>query len=731
MAFQHSFWKTKPVESWTEQDVSDWIGSLGASLKPLQSNFVGIDGTQLLSISLDCRIHNSLQRKIFKKKLNAIKQQNEVNKNNNSDSKLSLIQSRLSLMGLQNQGNTCYLNSAIQALLQTPKLTHYFRKAKIHSIGYNSSMLHEWVKICQYAIKHSNNSYRPSAIYKKVVQSHNSYSFGSQDDAFFALTSIIGQLDDEINDNNYGPSRYIMSKSSTSKPLNKCEIIEQFEFQQNPMQSNIVRCLMDGIKATKRTCLECTKYWNIIYESQRTVSLPLISNKTKLKMLLLIDNKQFIFHTSDVMSYASINVLKYYIQQHIFNETKGNVKIELQNIEIAQIVKSEYTLRNTKRLIHFFKPNDKCSELNATTFAICKLKQNKLDDRDVLVLSMIYDIDKYNIMNNKLDYGFETISIGDKKITGELIMQKIDKISSEFNQDKEQILHSVCFYENEIIQKYSFYNLNPDINVFINVLLPKPYKDSPEQVTKTEYITQVISNNIHNFAICQLVELDARKGLNGKLVEVLFYESKEERWKCEEFNKSQIRKYIGVKENNLRKIMNVKINFDILNRLFKTYIQYDMNKKEILLTDINECINIITKTEIHDNNSCSLKCEFCNKYSTLIKQEIEIIKEPQILIFNLERAIRDNNERQYSNYWQKKTHLVNFNVNNFKYGESEYDLYGVCNHHGSSTSYGHYTAYVKTIDDNRWFIANDSQTNPMVETNVVTSGALMLMYKKK
>eukprot|EP01084_Bolivina_argentea_P244804 410018_1 len=206
-----------------------------------------------------------------------------------------------------------------------------------------------------------------------------------------------------MNANKNGPSRYMMSVSSASTAMNKNKIITQFEFKQNPTQSNIVRCLMNGIKATKRTCLECEQYSNTIYESQRSISLPLISNETTYKIRLLTEKEQVVFYTNDVMPYSSINVLKYHIQQYIFKER--SFKIGLENIKIGQIVAPKYA-SSTEQFIRFLKPNYKCSDLNSTAFAICKSDANKPQDRNILVLSMVYERDD-------LYYHYHTVSISD------------------------------------------------------------------------------------------------------------------------------------------------------------------------------------------------------------------------------------------------------------------------------------------------------------------------------
>ncbi|CAM4556283.1 ubiquitin carboxyl-terminal hydrolase 43 [Lepidochelys kempii] len=58
-----------------------------------------------------------------------------------------------------------------------------------------------------------------------------------------------------------------------------------------------------------------------------------------------------------------------------------------------------------------------------------------------------------------------------------------------------------------------------------------------------------------------------------------------------------------------------------------------------------------------------------------------------------------------------------------------YDLYAVCNHHGSMQG-GHYTAYCRNALDGRWYSYDDSTVEPVLEDEVSTRGAYILFYQR-
>ncbi|XP_018423799.1 PREDICTED: ubiquitin carboxyl-terminal hydrolase 43 [Nanorana parkeri] len=59
-----------------------------------------------------------------------------------------------------------------------------------------------------------------------------------------------------------------------------------------------------------------------------------------------------------------------------------------------------------------------------------------------------------------------------------------------------------------------------------------------------------------------------------------------------------------------------------------------------------------------------------------------------------------------------------------------YDLYALCNHHGSLQG-GHYTAYCRNSLDARWYSYDDSNVELVQEDEVCTRGAYLLFYQKR
>ena len=88
----------------------------------------------------------------------------------------------------------------------------------------------------------------------------------------------------------------------------------------------------------------------------------------------------------------------------------------------------------------------------------------------------------------------------------------------------------------------------------------------------------------------------------------------------------------------------------------------------------------------------------------------------------------------------KKRHtIVDFPLNNLSlekyvlgYNAKSYvyELYGVCNHHGSALG-GHYTAFIKGKTD-KWYEFNDTRITMLSsDEHIVSPTAYCLFYRKK
>lgn len=126
-------------------------------------------------------------------------------------------------------------------------------------------------------------------------------------------------------------------------------------------------------------------------------------------------------------------------------------------------------------------------------------------------------------------------------------------------------------------------------------------------------------------------------------------------------------------------------------------------------------------------------CPICKVHRQATKK-LDLWRLPEILVVHLKRF-------SYSRFLKNKLDtFVNFPAHNLdlsKYVMNKaatpqshvYELYAVSNHYGGLGG-GHYTAYAKLIEEDSWYHFDDSHVSPVSEDSIKTSAAYVLFYRR-
>lgn len=130
-----------------------------------------------------------------------------------------------------------------------------------------------------------------------------------------------------------------------------------------------------------------------------------------------------------------------------------------------------------------------------------------------------------------------------------------------------------------------------------------------------------------------------------------------------------------------------------------------------------ECFNFFFKKEILEH---PYYCSHCKSYQNATKT-FSIFRYPNILMIHLKRF-------NYNSLFGSKLNNHVELINELKLDDNKYQLKAVINHQGSSLSSGHYTCYTRY--ENQWYECNDSNTNKVELSEVLSSQAYVLFYEK-
>ena len=175
-------------------------------------------------------------------------------------------------VGLKNLGGTCYINSSLQCLSNTKKLTNYFlTKFKYEPNNKNKIICNEFYKIINYLwnYENNNNPFSPND-FIRIISQDNSYKGNKSSDSKDVIIFLLDKLHKELNiikdvsNDNEDYDRIINNQNII---LDKDKLYEIFEKYYNKNYNSIISHLFYGIreKKIKFKCCNTIKYNYDVY----------------------------------------------------------------------------------------------------------------------------------------------------------------------------------------------------------------------------------------------------------------------------------------------------------------------------------------------------------------------------------------------------------------------------------------------------------------------------------
>uniref|UniRef100_H3BXI0 Ubiquitin carboxyl-terminal hydrolase n=1 Tax=Tetraodon nigroviridis TaxID=99883 RepID=H3BXI0_TETNG len=150
---------------------------------------------------------------------------------------------------------------------------------------------------------------------------------------------------------------------------------------------------------------------------------------------------------------------------------------------------------------------------------------------------------------------------------------------------------------------------------------------------------------------------------------------------------------------------------------------------------LQECIELFTTVETLEEEN-PWYCPVCKKHQ-LATKKLDLWSLPEVLIIHLKRF-------SYTKFTREKLEsVVDFPLRNLDFSgfllrknvpsqepPSRYDLIAVSNHYGGLRD-GHYTSYARHKDNAQWYYFDDSKVTFAAEDQIVTSAAYVLFYQRQ
>jgi len=187
--------------------------------------------------------------------------------------------------------------------------------------------------------------------------------------------------------------------------------------------------------------------------------------------------------------------------------------------------------------------------------------------------------------------------------------------------------------------------------------------------------------------------------------------------------------------DSIRNVVNKVVMDSEYSKWKKEKAQREQNGKGRSALSLYDCISAYTAKETLGENDLWY-CSQCKKHQKAHKK-LDMWSFPEILVIHLKRFQvlshgRFGRGEKISTFVDcpiRGLDLSPYIVNAEDDTPPIYDLYAVSCHSGSCGG-GHYTAYALNAESDRWYYFNDSSVRPAKESDIISQSSYVLFYKK-
>ncbi|KAJ8559702.1 hypothetical protein K7X08_003760 [Anisodus acutangulus] len=602
----------------------------------------------------------------------------------------------LGLTGLQNLGNTCFMNSALQCLAHTPKLVDYFLgdyKREINNdnpLGMNGEIASAFGDLLKKLWAPGASPVAPRTFKLKLAHFAPQFSGFNQHDSQEVLAFLLDGLHEDLNRVKNKP--YVEAKDGDDRPDE--EIADEYWDYHLARNDSIIVDVCQGQYRSTLVCSVCKKV-SIMFDPFMYLSLPLPSTSTRSMTLTVMKSG------SDIqISSFTITVPK-----------DGRLEDLIRALSTACSLEADETLLVAEvynnRIIRYLEDGSDSLSLIRDGDRLVAYRLHKATEEAPLVVITHQQIDEHYTYG-KLTSNWKAFGI---PLAAHCRVLKGSDIRSFYLQLLTPFL---------VQNKAQADEHNSD-------------RSSTEVCTDMEVSTDMEPGDtrVNGFSE-SIADENTAEHLD---MEFHFYLSDDKATvKCSEIvineplQSTEIPGRLNVLVNWSPKMLE-QYNTSLFSSLPEVFKSGFFGKRPQESVSLYKCLEAFLKEEPLGPEDLWF-CPGCKQHRQATKK-LDLWRLPEILVIHLKRF-------SYSRFLKNKLETyVDFPTHDldlssymaFKDGKSSYRymLYAISNHYGSMGG-GHYTAFVHQGAD-RWYDFDDSHVSPISQEKIKTSAAYVLFYR--
>eukprot|EP01022_Parablepharisma_sp_SALTPOND_P021640 TRINITY_DN430_c0_g1_i2.p1 TRINITY_DN430_c0_g1~~TRINITY_DN430_c0_g1_i2.p1 ORF type:complete len:954 (-),score=101.40 TRINITY_DN430_c0_g1_i2:5438-8299(-) len=604
--------------------------------------------------------------------------------------------------GLENMGNTCYMNSGLQCLSNCQELTKYFllglNKGEINKenpLGQKGYLANAYSDLILDMWKGGSRVMTAYNLKKRIAIKSEQFSGYAQHDSQELIVYVLDGLHEDLNRIKKKP--YIESKDYNGTPDKELSL-EQW---QNHLKRNrsIIVDLFCGQLKSRLVCPSCHKD-SITFDPFMVMSVPI----PQLSLLTVT------FVCKDITRGAV--ELKLIV-------TEGSILADLP-YKITEQIKSRentrlyYAIVHKGKITHRLHQGMNCVEARKLgSIFVYECEDDKRDDTYFLEVGLQYA--SSGIWgSNKHDLSYPLVLAVPKTATVLSIKQEILAKLMPFMKEVP-----VGKNQDRVKQTYDYYFGRSNRNYPYIVEIKNNRQKSKKFIFSTQYAECEFCSMGGHAENCKLDFTNEGKRTLGELLKAM---------------KEPVRDLIL---NVILPEVPYGIDAETLQKHFSNIVKMEPKSvPKINKISLYDCLECFSKEEKLDEKNMWY-CPKCKKLVQATKK-MDMYRLPDILVIHLKRF-----KHRTSSIWgsnRKIDDFVDYPISGLDLkrflkspieisGTTTYDLFAVSNHFGGISG-GHYTATCYNAALEKWLYFNDSSVSCAGEEDIVSSAGYVLFYRR-
>lgn len=605
------------------------------------------------------------------------------------------------LTGLHNLGNTCFMNSALQCLVHTPKLVQFFLQDytqeinKKNPLGMQGELAIAFGDLLRKLWSSGRTSVAPRAFKARLARFAPQFSGYNQHDSQELLAFLLDGLHEDLNRVITKP--YIEAKDANGRPDE--EFADECWASHKARNDSIIVDVCQGQYKSTLVCPVCSKV-SVTFDPFMYLSLPLPSTTTRTMTVTV-----FRCDGSGLPMPFTVTVPKNGSCRDLIRSL--NVECGLSSSEdllLAEVFENRIYryldlfdslsgIKNEDRLVAYRVPTNYKEFLR---LEITHQKTGRLSEP------------QFNFYNQKL--------LGTPLLT---FLSKDAKTGADIYAAMITLLAPLLRVKATTKQSKTSKD-NGHLSSSDGVVPTDDYDDDPcpsdTEPSNSLMEIEEKDNGVQPFRIA----LTDDKGSNRKPID-----------HCTVLPPGSCIRVLLEWSERSHELYDINFLMD-LPEVFRasSFMLKKTRQEDITLFS---CLDAFLKEEPLGPDDMWY-CPSCKEHRQATKK-LDLWRLPEILVVHLKRF-------SYSRFLKNKLDtLVNFPIHNLdlsKYVKHNaaaanqshtYELYAVSNHYGGLGG-GHYTAYAKLIEKDSWYHFDDSSVSPASEESIRTPAAYVLFYRR-